>query len=263
PLPWALLELERWLEDNPEHNEQLTEREFLTGVVAETLRLHPSSPYLFRVAREDIKLRSGVAIPKGRVACCMVYDANRDTATFGDNAATFDPYRPQSGTMHPYGLAFGMGRHLCIGFPVVVGSRGVDGVEVEVLHALLAAGVRTDPNAGAALVDHPYRESFESYPVQFVRDARTRQPRRPSTRCVPAAAGSWTSTRDLGASTVYRRRECQSVGCGGDPAADPIRVPSGLLGGTSMRLRHWTTMPAMRAASSGLAFDESCASRWT
>jgi cytochrome P450 len=174
PLPWALLELDRWLEHHPADRDRLTDRAFLLGVVAETLRLHPSSPYLFRVARQDITLRSGVEIPEGAVACCMVYHANRDPQAFGENAATFDPCRPASGGMHPYGLAFGMGRHLCIGFPVVTGSQGVDGIEVEVLHALLEAGIRSDPEAAGTLVDHPYRESFVSYPVVFIPGARTR-----------------------------------------------------------------------------------------
>ncbi|QJY49655.1 cytochrome P450 [Pseudonocardia broussonetiae] len=140
----------------------------LRDAVFETLRLRPPTVALVRRALGDVRLRDGRLIREGEHVAVDLVAANRDPAVFGPDADAFRPGRPLPDRVRPWGLAFGSGPHLCLGRAVVTGSTAAPGVHVQVLRALLALGVRPDPDrppvlAASAQVRH------DSYPVLLTR----------------------------------------------------------------------------------------------
>jgi cytochrome P450 len=150
----AIAELDRWLADHPEDLEHLDDDAFLRGVCNEALRLRLNVTALARRATGDLVLEcSGRKIAAGTEVALDLIQANRDTAVFGEDAATFNPWRasPSSPAL-PYGLAFGAGRHMCIGRPLVTPisgkptprGEGERAIEI-VVRALVEAGAKLDP----------------------------------------------------------------------------------------------------------------------
>ncbi|KAM0825383.1 hypothetical protein ACQ4PT_069599 [Festuca glaucescens] len=97
---------------------------FLTAVIKETFRLHPSTPLsLPRVAAEDCEV-DGYRIPKGTTLLVNVWAIARDPASWGPDALEFRPARFLAGGLHEsvdvkgsdYELIpFGAGRRICAG----------------------------------------------------------------------------------------------------------------------------------------------------
>lgn len=92
--------------------ELASDKDLLDSVVDECLRFESPAMFVGRVAREDITLH-GCIIPKNAGVLLMFGSANRDPDMF-ENAEVFDPRRKPN--RH---LAFGQGRHSCIGGPLV------------------------------------------------------------------------------------------------------------------------------------------------
>lgn len=88
------------------------ESDLLDSVVDECLRFESPAMFVGRVAREDITLHDRT-IPKNAGILLMFGSAHRDPEMF-ENADVFDPARKPN--RH---LAFGQGRHSCIGGPLV------------------------------------------------------------------------------------------------------------------------------------------------
>lgn len=86
--------------------------EAIPAAVDECLRFESPAMFVGRVAREDIPLH-GKIIPKNAGVLLLLGSANRDHEVFPD-AHEFLPDR--AGNRH---LAFGQGRHSCIGGPMV------------------------------------------------------------------------------------------------------------------------------------------------
>ncbi len=84
----------------------------IPAIVDECLRYESPALFVGRVAREDINLH-GRTIPKHAGVLLMLGSANRDPEVFPE-PDTFNPDRPNN--RH---LAFGQGRHSCIGAPLV------------------------------------------------------------------------------------------------------------------------------------------------
>ena len=84
----------------------------IPAAVDECLRFESPALFVGRVAREDIHLH-GRTIPKNAGVLLILGSANRDPEAFPD-PDIFKPGRP--GNRH---LAFGQGRHSCIGGPLV------------------------------------------------------------------------------------------------------------------------------------------------
>ena len=84
----------------------------IPAAVDECLRFESPALFVGRVAREDIPLH-GRTIPKNAGVLLILGSANRDPEAFPD-PDIFKPGRP--GNRH---LAFGQGRHSCIGGPLV------------------------------------------------------------------------------------------------------------------------------------------------
>lgn len=152
----AIAELDDWLERHPEDREHLDSAEFLRGVCNESLRLRLNVTALARRASRDIVLEtSGRAIAEGQEVAVDLVQANRDTAVFGEDAAEFNPWRNvPSSVAPPYGLAFGTGRHVCIGRPLVTPISGKPTPKGEqeraimiVVRALVEAGAELDPDS--------------------------------------------------------------------------------------------------------------------
>lgn len=157
-----------WFDQHPEDRTLCTDEEFLLGAVNEGLRLHPVVPMFYRIATTDITLRTGRAIKEGETVGIDLRPANRDPHVFGETADRFDPRRAVPPAVHPYGLAFGSGRHVCYGLPVIFGDSGTNGSHVQMLAAFFEAGIAFDParpprpgtGVGALAV-------WESFPVVF------------------------------------------------------------------------------------------------
>ncbi len=171
-----------WLAERPEDREALRGDELvLQRFVHESLRLHPASPEARRVALADVELRTGARIPAGSAVVIDLVQANRDPAVFGPDAASFDPYRSVPQEVPRWGLTFGHGFHACLGqelaggveLPGAGGGGSGDepdhlsGAVVVMVQAMLAYGVRADPDDPPALDPGSVRPHFGRYPVLF------------------------------------------------------------------------------------------------
>lgn len=108
-----ITEIVRLLDAKPDEWERVrAEPERARVVVEEALRWATPSQTAFRRATTDTRL-AGVDIPAGSVLVVAFASANRDEDVYAD-AARFDPDR--DGLQQH--LAFGLGRHACIGNPL-------------------------------------------------------------------------------------------------------------------------------------------------
>jgi cytochrome P450 len=142
----AIAELHAWLLKHPQDKEHLEDREFLRGVCNEALRLKLNVTALVRRASREIRLSTGRVVEAGQFVALEFLRANRDPGVFGRDAESFNPRRKVSPKIRPYGLAFGAGRHLCMGFPLITPVTGdSERALFRIVRALLAAGVELDP----------------------------------------------------------------------------------------------------------------------
>jgi cytochrome P450 len=88
--------------------EVTADRALLPGIVEETLRWETSVTMTNRETTRPVEL-AGCPIPKGAVMLVLTGSANRDDDVY-DDADEWNPHRPA----HPH-LAFGTGRHQCLG----------------------------------------------------------------------------------------------------------------------------------------------------
>ena len=141
--------LQTWFIEHPEDLPRKTESKFLLNSLQEVIRLRaPFSPYTTRLVLEAGELSDGTRIVPGQELHMEYVKANRDVTVFGEDAAQFNPNRPDPTNKMPrYGLGFGIGTHQCYGLRVVVGNDGSGGAHLELLRKLMAAGVRPDPGS--------------------------------------------------------------------------------------------------------------------
>jgi cytochrome P450 len=139
--------LDEWLRKHPSEYDSRTDPGFLLDALSETLRLRaPFSPYLTRLAAEDVPATDGVIL-KGQEIHVEYVAANRSVEVFGADANEYNPRRPDPADGLPrYGVGFGTGTHQCYGMRVVLGMEGRGGAHVHMLGKLLAAGTRPDPS---------------------------------------------------------------------------------------------------------------------
>jgi cytochrome P450 len=155
----TIAELERWLQLHPEDRPMATSEEFLSQVVAETIRMHRTgSPFLLRVTSTEIELTaSGRRIAAGTTVALDLRIVSKDPEIFGDDAGIFNPKREISGArIKGYGLGFGSGPHVCLGKPMIVDDSGRNGagIVVRVVKRLLEAGLYIDPAHQAVREQH-------------------------------------------------------------------------------------------------------------
>jgi cytochrome P450 len=169
-------ELERWFERYPEARTKLSDSVFLERAAFEAMRLHPITPELVRQAFEDVAFEDGKAVGAGS---CLRMDLERaatDATIFGADAGDFDPNRAVPSELDLYGIAFGTGRHQCLGLPIVVGAGQLPGTHVHLLERLYEAGMERDRFAVAVLAHATSRDIYASYPVTFCTPPSTTDP---------------------------------------------------------------------------------------
>lgn len=87
----------------------------LRACVSESLRLHPSAPGFFRSARHSTSL-GDYEFEAGEWVFVLLLAVHRDPTVWGDDAASFDPYRFTDGRRVPATYRpFGTGIRACIG----------------------------------------------------------------------------------------------------------------------------------------------------
>jgi cytochrome P450 len=153
------------------------DRLFAQRCIQETIRLRPTTPQIKRLAERDTRV-GGMTIEGGTVVVLDVYRANTDTAVFGDDAGSFNPYRATPAGYQPWGLSFGAGPHICIGrtvaagLPEVSGDTGqhLSGLVPYMAQATARLGIEPDPERPAVRDDRTARWTrWSSYPVRFTR----------------------------------------------------------------------------------------------
>ena len=136
--------------------EVLTDRSALDRIVDEVLRWETSVTMVNREATEAVEV-AGTEIPKGASVVCCTGSANHDESRYSD-AERFDPEREPKAH-----LAFGTGRHQCLGMHLARLELRV-GVSA-VLDGL--PNLRLDPEAPPVQVEGLAFRSPPSLPVVF------------------------------------------------------------------------------------------------
>jgi len=110
--------------DNPIEESDITRLPYLQAVVKETLRLHPSAPFLVpRRAVSDVKL-SGFTVPKNAQILVNMWAIGRDPEIW-ENPNSFQPERFLGSEIDVKGrdfelIPFGAGSRICPGLPLAI-----------------------------------------------------------------------------------------------------------------------------------------------
>jgi cytochrome P450 len=171
----ALHEILGWLEmHSDEAPRTRSDRLFIQRCVHESTRLHPSSPTAGRKAVCPVTLPTGAGVTPSEYISVDLMAANRDVAVFGADAASYNPQRKVEKGCPPYGISFGLGAHACIGLNMAVGvqpkpdtdpDKHQYGTVTLIIHALLQAGARRDPNDPGVVDTSTIRNNWLRYPV--------------------------------------------------------------------------------------------------
>jgi cytochrome P450 len=174
-LAHAMNEMFNWRAAHPDDAARLLhEPLFVQRCVHESMRLHPSSPIAQRRPLCPVHLPSGEPVSTDDTVIVDLYRANRQTDTFGEDAATFNPHRQLPATQPPFGLTFGVGIHTCLGRNLAAGDIAKAnsdptthqyGTVTLIARALLASNARPDPNNPPVRNTNIAREQWDSYPV--------------------------------------------------------------------------------------------------
>jgi cytochrome P450 len=110
-----LAELHEKLDGRDPDMGELGSLDYLDAVVKESLRLYPTGPYGFRVARKALRL-GGYALPEGTLLAFSPWVNHRIESVFED-ALEFRPERFLKGRAYPKGayIPFGLGARSCVG----------------------------------------------------------------------------------------------------------------------------------------------------
>ena len=176
----ALHEILEYMEAHPERAAQIrNDRLRIQRSVHESTRLHPSSPTAGRKPTCPVRLPTGVeAVPEDYVSVDLM-SANRDTSVFGAEAAAYDPERKVDKSLPPYGISFGLGAHACIGLNMAVGVQARADTDPDqhqygtvplIIHALLQAGGRRDPDHAGVVDTSTIRNNWLKYPLLLGQD---------------------------------------------------------------------------------------------
>jgi len=129
----------------------------IPGVIEETLRWESSAPMIARVATRDTEL-GGCPVAKGSRVSVSLGSANRDDSVY-ERASEWEPERT-SDLPH---LAFGWGRHVCLGMHL---ARLELRVGLEAMLARLPR-LRLDPDAPAPEIKGTAFRGPDTLPVLF------------------------------------------------------------------------------------------------
>jgi cytochrome P450 len=171
-LTHATHELLTWIKDHPEDEARArTEPRFIQRCVLESIRLHPSSPVIARRSLCPVSLPNA-EVETGDSVVIDLQVANRSTEVFGDDAASFNPYRRLPKGQSPYGLSFGQGMHACLGLNLAAGVLPPEGEPVEhmgtialIVQALFANNIKPDPDQSPEKDASTERDLWGVYPI--------------------------------------------------------------------------------------------------
>ncbi len=174
-LTHAMHEMFQWSAKHPEDADKIRHDPlFVQRCVHESLRLHPSSPIAQRKPMCPVHLPSGEDVSSDDTVVIDLFNANRQVATFGPDAAEFNPYRQLPPTLPPYGITFGVGIHTCLGRNLAAGDVAKANTDPQthqygtitlIARALLANNARPDPNNPPQREANIAREAWAKYPV--------------------------------------------------------------------------------------------------
>jgi cytochrome P450 len=174
-LTWFIIRLENWLKNHPEDRKLIeSDPEFLRRAAYDSLRLTITAPWRARTATEDLTLASGRKIAKGQDVALFFIPANTQEDHYGPDAKDFNPHRKAEGQV-PWGHAFGGGVHMCVGRPLVTGSRSLqgtttaDGTLVSTTRLFYEAGLEMDPDGKPTLDSGTWFTIYSSVPVRFTK----------------------------------------------------------------------------------------------
>lgn len=107
------------LKENRPIIEVLSHLKILNMIINESLRLHPSVPYVMKYSKEDVQL-GDLKIPAGIDIEVPIMSVHYDASVWGDNAGQFDPSRFSDGvskaSKHPMAfMPFMLGPRICPG----------------------------------------------------------------------------------------------------------------------------------------------------
>ncbi len=165
-----------WIAAHPDDGARTHDRAWVQRCIHETVRLEPSSPVAMRWALGEVTLRDGTVVPAGSKVVVDLMSVNRDVTVFGDDAASFNPYRSVPEGVFPYGLSFGSGMHACIGQDLAAGvlpdpsdpeHEHLYGLVSVAVQALFDRGARPDPAEPPEMSATSKRPYWGSYPVVF------------------------------------------------------------------------------------------------
>ncbi len=98
--------------------------------------------------------------------------ANVDVQVFGEDARCFNPWRETPKGMMPWGMTFGVGRHICLGRTLVTGIKstgderhGTHGTAVHLMMALYGLGAELDPQNPPQRPGDSLHDTYESVPI--------------------------------------------------------------------------------------------------
>jgi len=178
----AVHEILTWAEQNPADLARMkADPLFLQRCVHESFRLHPASPVSWRKATCPMTLSGGQTVATGDRVIADLAAANRQTAIYGADAASFNPHRPIPTGLLPFGQTFGTGVHSCLGRDLdggVVPRENADpathqyGIVALFVRRILAEGARADPDDPPTLATYTARPNWGRYPVIFDRSLR-------------------------------------------------------------------------------------------
>jgi len=166
-----------WGQQYPEDLDKAREDlSFVQRCMHESLRLNPASPVALRRPLQDVKLSNGILLNEGTEVTLDLMAANRDYEIFGKKSDNYNPYREVPEGIPRWGMSFGAGMHACVGAELDGGleidpdrppSETLFGTVAIMVHALLSAGGRRDPNNPPQLDPNSERKHFSAYPVIF------------------------------------------------------------------------------------------------
>jgi cytochrome P450 len=171
-LPHVIVHLDEWFQEHPEDRAKAGDPDFLRKAVAESLRLHQTSPVKFRIAAKDVTLSTGRKVSEGEMVALFAPPANLEPELFGEDSRYFNPYRQVPKGQAHWGLTFGSGIHMCLGRNLVVGIQGkgddkfgTHGTMVRIVKTLYDLGAELDPDNPVLRNTASYHDTFESVPV--------------------------------------------------------------------------------------------------
>ncbi len=175
-LSHAVHEILTWCAAHPADRKLLdVDPFFLQRCVHESMRLHPSSPIALRRSMCPMHLEPVGDVAPGDEVTIDLYNANRDTAVFGADAATFNPHRAVAkGEL--VGLSFGLGMHACLGRNLAAGvvAKGQTdpsshhyGTVTRIIRTLLDHGAHLDANDPPRRDTTTNRIMWAYYPVRL------------------------------------------------------------------------------------------------